>query len=84
MLEQQITQVRGRWWSGDENGRFKRIKVGGRDGHNNPLYFYISVAHQHFKAATNIEIQSPTFTNRHQLQVTNMTMSPTSLSLYGI
>ena len=30
-------------------------------------YFYITIGHQHEKDVTNIEIQSPTSQNRHQL-----------------
>ena len=33
---------------------------------------------------SNIEFQSPTSTNRHQLYLANITMSPTSLSLRGL
>ena len=43
------------------------------------LSFHISVGHQSSKYVTDIEIQSPISTNRHQLYVT---MSPTSLSPY--
>ena len=43
-----------------------------------PLFFYISIEPQHSKDVINIEIQSPTSTNRHD--DVNMTMSPTSLS----
>ena len=33
--------------------------------HQHPLSFNISVGQQHSKDVTNIEIQSPTITNRH-------------------
>ena len=35
-------------------------------GHQRLLYFYISVGQQNSKDVTSFEIQSPTFTNRHQ------------------
>ena len=34
-------------------------------GHQYPLYFDISVKHQHSKDVNNIEILSPKFKNRH-------------------
>ena len=39
----------------------------GHFGHQHQLSFYISAGHQHLKDVPNIEIQSSTFTNRHQL-----------------
>ena len=45
-----------------------------------PLLYCISVGHQQSKYVTNIEIQSPTSTNRHQLYFANITIGPTSLS----
>ena len=39
----------------------------GHFGHQHLRSFYIGVGHQHWKDVTNIEIQSPTSTNRHQL-----------------
>ena len=44
--------------------------------------FNISVGQNHFEDFINIEIQSPTSINHHQLQVANIKMSPTSLSPY--
>ena len=52
-----------------------------RFGHQHPLSFYTSVGHQHSKHVTNSEIQTPQSTNSHQLSVTNLKMSPTSLSV---
>ena len=43
--------------------------------HHHPLCFCISVEHQHLKDVTNIDIQSPTSTYRHQLLVTNITVT---------
>ena len=43
-------------------------------GHQLSLSFSINVGHQHSKDVTNIKIQSPTSTNRHQLYVTNITV----------
>ena len=35
----------------------------------------VSVGHKHSANVTNVEIQSPTSTNRHQLEVTNITVT---------
>ena len=52
-------------------------------GHQDRLSFYISVGYQHSKGVTKIEILSPTSQNNRQLYITNITMSPTSLSSFG-
>ena len=39
----------------------------GHFGHQHQLSFYINFGHKHSKDVINIEIQSPTSTNRHQL-----------------
>ena len=44
-------------------------------GPQHPLFFYISVRHQHSKDVTKIEIPTPTSKNGHQLQVTNITVT---------
>ena len=48
--------------------------------HQHSLFFYISVRYQYSKDIANIEIQSPTSTNYHQLWVTKIALSLTSLS----
>ena len=47
----------------------------GHFGRQHPPSFYISNGHQHSKDVINIEIQSPTSTDGHQLQVTNITIT---------
>ena len=55
--------------------------VGDGFGLFSPLSYHKNVWHQHSKDVTRIEIRSPTFTN---LELTNITMSTTSMSSYII
>ena len=53
-------------------------------GHQKPLSFYISIRLMlHSKDVTNIEIQSPKSTNRHQLKVTKTTVASVSRVFFG-
>jgi len=46
--------------------KYKMLVIVLTIGHQRLLYFYISVGQQNSKDVTSFEIQSPTFTNRHQ------------------
>ena len=59
----------------DEMSCWQLCSVGESFDHfGHQLSFSINVGHQHSKDVTNIKIQSPTSTNRHQLYVTNITV----------
>ena len=63
---------------GDKMGWWQLYDVGDGFDHSGcqrSPSFYISVGDQYSKDVTNIEIQSPTSTNGHQLQVTNITIT---------
>ena len=58
--------------------------VGDGFGHQHPLYFNISVGHQHPKDVTDIEILSLTSKNCYQDKVTNIFVAVSYFQIYDI